>query len=120
MAKVAKVVSFTTIITLLLLVFTEATHGVLINYLAEIYILIGAAALAFILFIVVHHTKLVGKKYLQVGRLTIVLLIALSVESFANYVIGEIGQWLSMGIIIVVIYVLAWYGYVETHKLKAL
>jgi hypothetical protein len=120
MAKTPAVVSFTTIITLLLLVFTEATHAVLITYIAEVYILISAAALAFLLFILLHHTGMVKRKYLQVGRLTIVLLIALSVEAFANYVIGEIGKWLSMAIILVVIYVLAWYGYVETHKLKAL
>lgn len=120
MAKAAGMISFTTIVTLLLLVFTEATHGLLAKYVKEVHILIGAAALAFLLFILLQHTKLIGKKYYQLGRLTIILLIALAVESFANYVIGEIGQWLSMLIILVVIYILAWYGYVETHKLKAL
>lgn len=118
--KDTPVISFTTIITLLIIIFAEATRNLLAQYFKEVYILLGGAFLAFIFFILVDHTYLIKRKYKQIGRITMILCMSLAIESFANYFINEAGLWISSVTIILVIYIMAWYGYVETHKLKPL
>ncbi len=113
------IISFTTIVTLLVLIFTEGAHAVLAGFrfretnIMMVSLLVGVA----LLFLT---QTVLPRKYYQVGRLTAILSLALSVEAFANYVLGEFGRWLTLIIILVVIYGLAWYGYIETSKLKAL
>jgi hypothetical protein len=118
--KDVQFISLTTIITLFILVFIEGAYQLISKYIIDIYLILGCAGLAFILFIVLNHGKLFKKKHYHVVRMTIIIFIALGVETFANYVIGETGVWISTVASLIVIYVLAWYGYIETHKLRAL
>lgn len=119
MARKEMIVSFTTIVTLLILVFTEGANKVLAGFhFKELNIMVSTILLGAILLILTQTT--LPKKYYQVGRLSAILCLALSVEAFANWALQQFGQWLTLTVISVIIYGLAWYGYVETHKLKAL
>jgi len=76
------------------------------------------AIISFFLFLILRHTSWIPRKYHTLARLTAILSAALSVESFANYVIKDYGLWPSLLITIVVIYTLTWFGYAEPHKIK--